>query len=50
MLQNGMGKTQSRVKMLIAVIGRLVIDIRISDTAKLHIKTEQTDERVTLTI
>ena len=46
-LQNGMGKTQSLVNMDTAVIGKLVMDIRMSEAAKLQMKTERTDESFT---
>ena len=49
-LQKGLGKTQSRVKMLTAVIGRLVNDINISENARLQMKMDRTDERVTFNI
>jgi hypothetical protein len=46
-LQNTAGKTQSLVKMLTAVIGKDVRDMKISLIAKLHMNTERTEDRVT---
>jgi hypothetical protein len=43
-LQNKLGNTQSRVNIVIAVTGRLVNDITISFTARLHINTVRTEE------
>lgn len=41
------GKTQSLVNIVVAVIGNEVRDIKISLTARLHIKTERTDDKLT---
>lgn len=46
-LQNNCGNTQSRVNIVIAVVGSDVRDIKISDIARLQINTERTDESVT---
>jgi hypothetical protein len=47
-LQNGLGNTQSRVNIDTAVIGKLVMDIRMSEAAKLQMNTERTEESLTL--